>query len=130
MANTKTTQVIGGNADRRLIIIYNIVSDGSQETATTIYQNSSYVNDVTKGKLMRLSVSGYSTAGNIKLFWKATTNQPIISFSPLYNHKFKFEEFGGIPNTHGTGATGDLIITTLGLAAADTITLVLEILQA
>ncbi len=131
MANSITkTIVAGGTTSKYLHLIYRIVSDGSQETGTVLYDadvdgNSS----TTHGAVMCIQASGKSTAGMVRLEWKQTTNSPIASFMAGYGCEYDFSEFGGVPNPGATGATGDIVITTLSLANLEELTIYLKIRQ-
>lgn len=128
MPNTKTQRTIAGAGnDRHVIRLINIVSDGSEETDLVIYDNSAFVANVLKGKLIEVLASGSSCV--CRLEWDQTTNSPIASFDPFNTQKLCFEDFGGISNPGGTGATGDIVLTTSGLDAGDEVTLLIKVRQ-
>lgn len=128
MANTITQRTLKGSGDSRKVIrVINIVSDGSEETDLVIYDNSTLVNDVTKGSVTRVMASG--STSTMRLEWDQTTDSPIISFDPINNPVYDFHWFGGITNPAGTGATGDVVLTTANLDNGDEVTIILEIEQ-
>jgi hypothetical protein len=128
MANTITQRtVIGGGSDRNIYRLINIVSDGTEETDLVVYDNSSLVNDVTKGSVAQVWMSGDSC--NVRLEWDQTTDSPVISADPASNLHFDYRCFGGITNPNGTGATGDLLLSTADLDAGDEVTILIHILQ-
>lgn len=128
MANTVTQRtLVGGGSAKTIVRLINIVSDGSEETDLVIYDNSTLVNDVTKGNLMEVLASGSSCV--CRLEWDQTTDSPIISFDPSNSQRLCFEKFGGIRNPAGTGATGDIVLTTSALDAGDEVTLIIRVTQ-
>jgi len=128
MANTITQRtLIGGGDDRHIVRLINIISDGSEETDLVVYDNSAFINDVTKGSLMSVMVSGSSCI--CRLEWDQTTDSPAISIDPSNTSKLCFKHFGGVHNPGGTGATGDLVLTTSNLDVGDEVTILIEIRQ-
>lgn len=128
MANTITQRTLfGAGDDRRIIRLINIVSDGTQESGLVIYDNSAFVDNATKGRLDRLTVSGSSCI--LRLEWDQTANSPIISINPAGLRDKDFESIGGISNPAEAGATGDMVLTTAELAAGDEVTLLIEVVQ-
>lgn len=131
MSNTLKKVITYGTTTSKFIhIVYRVISDGSQETATVLYDNSvDGPNDVTKGSVYKLSCTGKSAAGMIRLEWDQTTKSPIASLNPQNNPVLDFTDVGGIHNPNGTGATGDIVLTTLALASGDELTINLLIKQ-
>jgi hypothetical protein len=128
MANTITNRAVyGAGSSKELVLLINLSSDGSNETNTVVYNNSSYINNAASGSLMELKVSGSSCL--CLLQWGQTTNSPIIAFNPLAMQTFNFRDIKGISNPNGTGATGNILLTTTGLASGNLITLELTIKQ-
>lgn len=128
MANTKTNRVLSGSpSDKNYYVMLNIASDGSEETDLVVYDNSTAINDVARGKLMQVWACGNSCT--LTLEWDQTTDSPICSFDPAYTQYLDFRSFGGISNPNGTGATGDVVLTTANLDLSDAVTLILHIEQ-
>ncbi len=128
MPNTVTQRtVFGGGDSRKIIRLINIVSDGSEETDLVIYDNSTFIADVAKGALMSVEASGSSCV--CRLEWDQSTDSPIASFDPAYTQKLCFEKFGGVHNPAGSGATGDIVLTTSGLDSGDEVTLKITVKQ-
>lgn len=128
MANTVTQRTLAGDSTSREVVrLINIVSDGSEESDLVIYDNSAFINDVTKGKLLHCQVMGSDSL--VFLEWDQSTDSPILSANPVNSPKFNFRHFGGIPNPGGTGATGDLLLSTANLDSGDQITLLITIRQ-
>lgn len=128
MPNTITQRTVHGGGNSRLIVrLINIISDGSEETDTIVYDNSTFINDVTRGNLLKVQATGSSCV--CRLEWDQTTDSPVISLDPAQSQELCFREFGGISNPGGTGATGDLVLTTSNLDAGDEVTLILYVKQ-
>jgi hypothetical protein len=129
MPNTIVQTVVFGSAtSRRQIRSVRVISDGTQETNKIVYTMATDGPAIaTKGSINRISCTGKIT-GTVRIEWKQTTNSPIATLTG-YDTELDFSEFGGIKNPGATGATGDIVITTIGLASADEFTLFLDIIQ-
>lgn len=129
MVNTVTQRtLVGSGKDKMIVRSIHIVSDGSEETDLVIYDNSTLVNDVTKGRLVELWVSGSDCV--LRLEWDQTTDSPVFAVNPASsgNH-WDFSVFGGITNPAGTGATGDLLLSTASLDSGDEVSIIIRIAQ-
>lgn len=131
MANTVTQRtIVGGGSEKVIVRVINIVSDGTQETSTVIYDNSAFVNNVTKGRLMSVEISGNNPDAVVTLKWDQTVDSVVVSTSPGAGQgRQNFRKFGGIKNPNGAGATGDLLLDTLGLVAGNNLTVIIWITQ-
>lgn len=128
MTNTVTQRTLFGSGSSHLVVrSIHIVSDGSEETDLVVYDNSALINDVTRGKLIKVQASGSSCI--CRLEWDQSTDSPIASFDPAYTQELCFRKFGGVSNPNATGATGDIVLTTANLDSGDEVTLFLYILQ-
>ena len=128
MANTVVQRTLAGAGKSHTVVnMVHIISDGSEETDLVVYDNSTLCNDVSKGSLVKIQVSGNSCT--CRLEWDQTTDSPVISFDPINNPDLDFSAFGGIRNPNGTGATGDLLLTTANLDAGDEVTIIMTIRQ-
>lgn len=128
MANTVTQRtLVGSGKDKTIVRHIHIVSDGTEEAALVVYDNSTLVADVTKGRVTEVYASGSTCVARLE--WDQTTDSPIMSIDPSNGGYWDFRSFGGIDNPAGTGATGDIILTTSGLDAGDELTLIIKICQ-
>lgn len=132
MANTITqSRVILG--DRKVVEYIVLDSDGTQETNTVIFDSSAAASaagkpDPKRCRIMELHAISNSAAGKCKLLWDATTKVAALALPYAgQTSNLCFEEFGGLKNMGGTGITGDILLTTTGLAAGDCLTIILEI---
>lgn len=138
MANTVTSQYVVYNG-RESTLYITLASDGTQETARLIYDSSAAATELAKQgalypdplscRILEIygSVSAASTA-RVTLLYDATTDILAMDIpagqSPT---KANFRRFGGLLNAAGAGKTGDILLTTTGLAAGDAITLVITV---
>lgn len=128
MANTITARtLVGSGSDPVIVRQIHIVSDGTEETDYVVYDNSAFVADVSKGKLLHVMVMGDS--GILRLEWDQTADSAALSVDAANGMHFDFGPFGGIKNPNGTGATGDLVLSTADLDAGDEVTLIVYIGQ-
>ena len=130
MVNTVTnTRVVAG--ETKVVQYITITSDGSEETDLVLYDSSAVATALRKVdpldcKILHLTYSTNSLAGVVHLEFDANTDVDAWS-CPAYSgaSQFCFSSFGGIPNTSGAGRTGDITLTTTGLAAGDSISVVI-----
>lgn len=128
MVNTVTQRTLSGSpSDRNVYRVINVSSDGSEETDLVIFDNSTLINDVSKGKLMQVWASGSSC--QLTLEWDQGTDSPIVSFDPAYTQYLDFRSIGGISNPNGSGATGDIVLTSGNLDSGDVVTVILHVEQ-
>ncbi len=129
MPNTVTQRTVYGDATTREVVrLITIVSDGSEESDLVIYDNSALVADVTKGSVMEIAVSG-SSGCQLLFEWDQTTDSPIAALDPGASPHMDFRCFGGIYNPGGTGATGDVVLTTTNLDSGDVVTILIMVRQ-
>lgn len=126
MANTITTVKLQDNA-KWAIIKYNLVSDGTEEAASIVFNASDY----SGGGITSTALSIYKVmatingVGQAQLFFDASANLPAWALEEGTTN-LDFSDVGGIPNPTGSGKTGDVLITTLGLAAGDGVSIILK----
>lgn len=101
----------------RHTIIKATIGGDADLTNAVLFDASVYVGANTHNKLMKVEfgLDGFDA----RLLWDATVNVDLIALPENYLEKQCYEWFGGIPNNAGTGKTGDILITTVGLAAGD-----------
>jgi hypothetical protein len=129
MANTVTQKTLHGDAtSRRVIRSIHVASDGTEETGTIIYNNSDFVANTAIGRLMSVRVLG-SFTGTIALAWDQTTDENIVSIGQSNSGFHDFSSFGGYRNPNGTGATGDILLTSRALANLDDFTVIIDVIQ-
>ncbi len=133
MANTITSKIVIANTNQAVIYV-TIASDGTNETATVLYDSSAVAAAVGDSDTLDSTiVSIYASASTantarVKLLWDATTDVLAIDVPTGTNPtKHNFHHMGGLPNQGGTGKTGDILLTTTGLASGDALTFVLTV---
>jgi hypothetical protein len=134
MANTNNlVNLIAGPSEA--VVYFTLASDGTNESNLPIYDSSVIatalgIKDPKTSKLMGVyaSVSAASTA-RVVLNFDATT--PVLAMDLSIQGgptEVSFDRFGGLPNQAGaTGKTGDITLTTTGLASGDAITIILRV---
>lgn len=132
MSNTKTltNQLVSLH---RAIVYFTLASDGTQETNTVIYDSSvvataAGISDPKMCHIVSIKYGSNSAAGVCKLNWDASS--PVLAWALPYQGNsgtFCFSEHTGLKNQGGSGITGDITLTTTGLASGDSISLVLDV---
>lgn len=128
MANTKTqTTIEGSGSDTFISRVIHISSDGTEETDLVIFDNSAFIADASKGRLLCVKANGSNCSCILE--WDQTTDSEIIRFTPADGFEHDFICLGGGGNPNGSGATGDLLLTTTGLDAGDEFTIKIIVAQ-
>lgn len=128
MADAVTSQTIL-DGERLFIGKFTNISDGTGETAalkidvSTLNPNSFGLacNGVKINKIWAQTV-GMS----IDILWDATTDLLCETVPENQFYLMDYSSFGGLPNNAGAGKTGDVLFTTVGAAAGDRYTIVIE----
>ncbi len=132
MPNTVTnTRLLAGN--KRTIQQITIASDGSEETDLIVYDSSAVatllgIADPLNCMINKITYSTNSLLGVVHIEWDATTD--VLAWAmPAQGGSgtFCFNDIGGLKNAGGTGRTGDILLTTTGLVAGDSISLILDV---
>ncbi len=126
---TNTRSVIG---KKRVVQYVAVDSDGTEETDLVIYDSSAVatalgLTDPLNSRIRSIMVSGNAVAGICKLEWDASTDVLAYSFFGTQTQHQDFMKFGGLKNTAGTGITGDITLTTTGLASGDSLIIIIEV---
>ena len=127
------------DSNKRALVKYVILSDGTQESNTRLLDASSLAfalnatgvisqTDLKSNYRTTIKkIKAYSkTAGSVRLKWEGDANSEIITFGSA-SVDFSFENDGAVISNPEANATGDILISTLGLAAGDTLTLFLDL---
>ena len=124
MTNTITTQKIV-DGERNVVTKTTILGDASgEETATQLLDVSTFSG--TPGTVKIIRIQAYLSGFSVSLLWDATTDVTIIELPADDDINQDFKVFGGLINNSGTGKTGDIMFTTVGLGDGDTGTIVIE----
>jgi len=124
MANTVTlTQMVDGSRifEHRV----NITGDASGEETATVFLDYSANNGPSGGTAVIDKIQSNLEGFTAELLWDASANTQafVLSENPAV-HSFK--HFGGLQNPKGTGFTGDILFTTIGLGSADKGTIIIS----
>lgn len=129
MANTVAKQTLH-NGDRNLVVKVNITGDGSgEETATQIVDVSAFSGYNVDWTEVRVDKAQWSNSGvSLTLLWDATTDVAFLE-CPAGDGEVDFRKIGGLINNAGSGVTGDIMVTTVGLGSGDQAMIVLEMVK-
>lgn len=129
MVDTVTSQTIF-DGEREAVMKFTNVSDGTGESAVLKVDVSALTpNSFGKAcngvniERAHCSINGMS----VSMIWDATTDVPAFIAAPGV-YTFDFTKIQ-LPNDAGAGKTGDVLFTTIGAAANDTYTIVLEMVK-
>ncbi len=132
MANTVTnTRILAGN--KRTLQYITIASDGTEETDLVVYDSSAVATALGIANPLTCTINAIhycsnSATGVVKLEFDATTD--VLALAMPYGGDYldkDFRPYGGLKNRAGTGITGDIVLTTTGLAAGDSIHMILDV---
>lgn len=128
MANAVTQRTIfGDSTTHRVVREVIIVSDGSEESDLVIFDNSAFIANTARGVVEK--IEAYGSSCECILEFDQTTDSPIAAFDPSNGVCLDFRKEGGIKNPNGTGATGDILLTTTSLDAGDVVTIKIHVRQ-
>jgi hypothetical protein len=131
MADAVATQVIL-DGERLYIAKFTNISDGTGETgvlkidvstlASSSFQKA--CNGVTINKIWA------QTQGmGVDIIWDATTDVLCETIPADKFYLMDYSSFGGLPNNAGAGKNGDVLFSTVGAAAGDRYTIVIEAIK-
>ena len=129
MADTVTSTTIQ-DGERTSVLRFTNVSDGTGESAV-VKGDASALAAMTSGskstniKIMKCwwSISGM----DVDMLFDASTNILALSLTSDGAGYLDFTSFGGLPNTAGSGKTGDIVFTTRNHTSGDTYFIILEV---
>ena len=129
------------DSNKRALIKYVILSDGTQESNTRLldastlafalntngYIMSSNTDPKTNYRTTVRKIKAYSrTGGSIRLKWEGDANSEIITFGSG-SVDFTFENDGAVIPNPEANATGDILVSTANLAFGDAVTIFLDL---
>jgi hypothetical protein len=121
MAHTITPQTLE-SGNKFVVVKYTIAGDSKTATElvnAVLFDASSFANK-TKNKLYDISydLNGFSA----ELLWDASAPVKMISLAKDHPNRDAYITVeGGLINNAGTGRTGDILITTTGLASSSNV---------
>lgn len=128
MADTVTTQVLV-NGSRNLVIKCTNFSDATGEALVKKIDAASAtyaVNGIVPGIHLKLVTLNYTVSANaaVRLFWEASANSDLDVLSGFGD--LEYHRFGGLANPAAAGATGSILLSTVGFVAGSSYTITFE----
>lgn len=131
MADAVTSQTIL-DGERLFIGKFTNISDSSGETAV-VKIDVSALNKNAAGLAcngVKINKIWAQTQGmSVDILWDATADVLCESIPENQFYLMDYSSFGGIPNNAGAGKTGDVAFTTVGAAAGDRYTIIIEAIK-
>jgi hypothetical protein len=124
MADAVATQTII-DGSRNAVMKFTNISDATGETAVTKVTASSLSGAPTNLKINKVHFATFGMG--VDILWDATAD--VLAWHIPENQVgcFDFTPFGGLINNAGAGVTGNIQFTTLGAAAGDRYSIILEL---
>jgi hypothetical protein len=131
MADAVTSQTIL-DGERLFIGKFTNISDGTGESGV-VKIDVSALNANASGLAcngIKINKIWAQTVGmSIDILWDATTDLLCETVPENQFYLMDYSSFGGLPNNAGSGKTGDVLFTTVGAAAGDRYTIVIEAIK-
>jgi hypothetical protein len=128
MADAVTSQTIL-DGERLFIGKFTNISDSTGETGV-VKIDVSTLNPNASGLAcngVKINKVWAQTQGmSVDILWDATTDLICETIPADKFYLMDYSSFGGLPNNAGSGKTGDVLFTTVGAAAGDRYTIVIE----
>jgi hypothetical protein len=132
MVDTVTTQTLL-DGERLVIMKFTNVSDGTGESAVTKIDVSTLSSNPNGDACTGVKINkiwSTTTGMAVNILWDATTDVLAWTIPQDTNYYMCFgEHLGGIPNNAGAGKTGDVAFSTIGAAAGDSYSIILECIK-
>ena len=138
MANIITEQKLI-DSNKRTLVKYVILSDGTQEANTRLLDASSLAFALNATGVISQTdtksnyrttikkIKAYSrTSGSIRLKWQGDANSEIITFGSA-SVDLNFENDGAVISNPEANATGDILVSTANLVSGDAITIFIDL---
>ena len=130
MADAVTSQTIF-DGTRRAVLKFTNISDGTGETGalkvdvSTLTTN--YGAPCTGVSIER--IEAVTVGMGVDILWDATADALCMTLGADQFFTFDFTRFSGLTNNAGAGKNGDILFTTIGAAAGDRYTILLELIK-
>jgi hypothetical protein len=131
MADAVTSQIIL-DGERLFIGKFTNISDSGGETGVVKIDvsalNPSASGNACNGvKINKIWAQTYGMG--VDILWDATTDLICETIPENQFYLMDYSSFGGLPNNAGTGKTGDVLFSTVGAAAGDRYTIIIEAIK-
>ncbi len=131
MADAVTSQTIL-DGERLFIGKFTNISDGGGESGV-IKIDVSALNPSAAGNAcngVKINKIWAQTLGMaVDILWDATTDLICETIPENQFYLMDYSSFGGLPNNAGAGKTGDVLFSTVGAAAGDRYTIIIEAIK-
>lgn len=127
MANTIARTIIE-DGDRNAVVLFTILGDGSgDETAALVLDYSALSPEPGAYNVSFIYGDTLGCGGTLK--FDADTDAPFQTLAADAWTRARYQEFGGIPymKVSGAGRTGDIVLSTQGLATGNSCSIVVGI---
>lgn len=130
MADAVTSQTIF-DGSKRAIMKFTNISDGTGETGVVKVDVSALTpyNGMTCSSVNIERIEAVTVGMGVDILWEATTDALCMTLGSDQFFAFDFSRFSGLVNNAGAGKNGDILFTTVGAAAGDRYTILLELIK-
>jgi hypothetical protein len=131
MADAVTSQIIL-DGERLFIGKFTNISDSGGETAVIKIDVSALAASASGNACNGVKINKIwaQTIGmSVDILWDATTDLICETIPENQFYLMDYSSFGGLPNNAGTGKTGDVLFSTVGAAAGDRYTIIIEAIK-
>ena len=131
MTDAVDSNVLGDGLRNHIVRLQN-TSDGTGESAVVKVDASTLVGPIKNAapsyfaiKNVQYDISGFTA---VNLLFDATTDDAALTLSPGQGY-MDFDDMGNFNDPQSTGTTGDIVLTTVGAAAAATYDITLHLIK-
>jgi hypothetical protein len=131
MADNVTSQIIL-DGERLFIGKFTNISDSTGESAVVKIDVSALAASASGNACNGVKINKIwaQTIGmSVDILWDATTDLICETIPENQFYLMDYSSFGGLPNNAGTGKTGDVLFSTVGAAAGDRYTIIIEAIK-
>jgi hypothetical protein len=131
MADAVTSQIIL-DGERLFIGKFTNISDSTGESAVVKIDVSALAASASGNACNGVKINKIwaQTIGmSVDILWDATTDLICETIPENQFYLMDYSSFGGLPNNAGTGKTGDVLFSTVGAAAGDRYTIIIEAIK-
>ena len=131
MADAVTSQTIL-DGERLFIGKFTNISDSTGESAVVKIDVSALAASASGNACNGVKINKIwaQTQGmSVDILWDATTDLICETIPENQFYLMDYSSFGGLPNNAGAGKTGDVLFSTVGAAAGDRYTIIIEAIK-
>lgn len=131
MADAVTSQTIL-DGERLFIGKFTNISDSTGESAVVKIDVSALAASASGNACNGVKINkiwAQTTGMSVDILWDATTDLICETIPENQFYLMDYSSFGGLPNNAGAGKTGDVLFSTVGAAAGDRYTIIIEAIK-